>query len=133
MTMIGKGEERAALIDRMLGAATARDVEAANASADAWLKENPGDNRVLAAQERLDEKGARVLDPERGVDRTTLVLYACAFSTAALVVFALTGRPYAAGFAGLLVAFGFPWEWAGEIIAEWRRGPGPSGRENGER
>ena len=131
--MIGKGEERDALIGRMLGAATAWDVEAANASADVWLKENPGDDRVLAAQERLDDKGARVLDPERGVDRTTLVLYACAFSAAVLVVFALTGRPYAAGFAGLLVAFGFPWEWAGEAIAEWRRGPGPPGRENGER
>ena len=133
MRMIGKEEERAALIDRMLGAATAWDVEAANASADAWLKENPGDNSVLAAQERLDEEGVRVLDPERSVDRTMLVVYVCAFAAAALVVFVLTGRPYAAGFAGLIVAFGFPWEWVGEAIAEWRRGPGPSGRENGER
>ena len=131
--MIGKEEERAALIDRMLGAVTARDIEEANVSADAWLKENPGDDRVLAAQERLDEKGARVLDPERGVDRMTLVLYVCAFSATALVVFAMTGRPYASGFAGLLVAFGFPWDCVGEAIAEWRRDPGPLGHENGER
>ena len=131
--MIGKREERDTLIDRMLGAATARDVEAANSSADAWLEENPGDERVLAAQERLDERGARVLDPERDVDRLTLVVCVCAFAAAALVVFALTGRPSAAGFAGLLVAFGFPWEGVGEAIAEWRRGPESSGLENGER
>ncbi len=130
--MAGKDEERDALIDRMLGARTVGDAEAANASADAWLKD-PGDLRIIAAQERLDEKGARMRDPERNAGQTTLAVYICAFSGAALVVFALTGRLYAAGLAGLLVVFGFPWDGVGEAIVEWRRGPGLSGRENGER
>ncbi len=133
MRVAGKDEERDALIDRMLGARTVRDAEAANASADAWLKKNPGDLRIIAAQERLDEKDARMRDPERGGGQTTLAVYVCAFSGAALTVFALTGRLYAAGLAGLLVVFGLPWDGVGEAIVEWRRGPGLSGHENGER
>ena len=133
MRTTGKKEERDALIDRMLGARTTWDAEAANAAADAWLRENPGDPRVLAAQERLDEKDARMLDSGRGADRTTLVVYLCAFSAAALAVLVLTGKPFAAGVVGLIVVFGLPWDGVGEAIAEWRRGPGLSGRENGER
>ena len=133
MRTTGKEEERGALIDRMLGARTTRDAEAANAASDAWLKENPGDPCILAAQERLDEKDARMLDPGRGVDRTTLVVCLCAFSAAALSVFVLTGKPYAAGVVGLIVVFGLPWDGIAEAIAEWRRGPGLSGPENGER
>lgn len=133
MRVIGKDEERDALIERMLDARTVRDAEAANASADAWLKENPGDLRILAAQERLDKKGDKLRDPGRDEGRMTLLVYACAFLAAALLVFALTGRFYAAWFAGLLVVFGFPWDGVGEAIAEWRRGPGLSEYENGER
>ena len=50
-----------------------------------------------------------------------------------LGVFALTGRLHAAGIAGLIVVYGFPWDGVGEVIAGWRRGPGLSGYENGER
>ena len=131
--MVGKDEERDALIDRMLGARTVRDAEAANASADAWLQKNPGDPRILAAQERLDARDARLHDPERGTDRATLVVYVCAFLGTAVAVYALTGRLHAAGIAGLLVVFGFPWDGVGEAVAEWRRGPRLSGHENGER
>ena len=131
--MIVEDEGRDALIERMLRARTVEDAEAANVSADAWLKENPGDPRVLAAQERLDEKGARMRDPERGTDRVTLVVYACAFLLAAVSVLVLTGSFYAAGFAGLISAFGFPWEAVEEAIAERRRGAESSGYENGER
>lgn len=133
MRVIGKDEERDALIGRMLGARTVRDAEAANASADIWLEENPGDQRILAAQERLDARDARMRDPERGTDRVTLVVYACAFLGTALAVFALTGKLHAAGITGLLVVFVFPWDGVGEVIVEWRRGPGLSGYENGER
>ena len=133
MRVVGRDQERDALIDRMLGARTMRDAEAANASADAWLEKNPGDPRILAAQERLDARDARIRDPERGADRVTLVVYVCAFLGTAVAVFALTGKLYAAGIAGLLVVFGFPWDGVGEVIAEWRRGPRLSGYENGER
>lgn len=121
------------LIDRMLGARTVRDAEAANASADAWLGKHPGDPRVLAAQERLDARYAGIRDPGRSADRVTLVVYVCAFLGTALAVFALTGRLRAAGLAGLLAAFAFPWDGVGEAVAEWRRGPRLSGHENGER
>ena len=131
--MVGKDEERDALIDRILGARTARDVEDANASADAWLKENPGDLGILAAQKRLDERAFGMRDPERRADRATLVAYLCAFLAPALVAFALTGRLYAAGLAGLLAISAFPWNGVAQAVAEWRRGPRISGLENGER
>ena len=82
--MVGKDEERASLIDRMLGARTVRDAEAANVSADAWLEKHPGDPRILAAQEKLDARDARVRDPERGAGKVTLVVYVCAFLGTAL-------------------------------------------------
>ena len=131
--MVGKDEDRGVLIDRMLGARTVRDAEAANASADAWLEKNPGDQRILAAQERLDARSDRMRDPERGADRVTLMVYVCAFLVTALAVFALTGKLHAAGLAGLLMVFAFPWDGVGQVIAEWRRGPRLSGHENGER
>ena len=133
MRTTGKEEERGALIDRMLRARTVQDAEAANASADAWLEKNPGDPRILAAQERLDARDSRVRDPERGAQRVTPVVYVCAFLGTAVAVFALTGKLHAAGIAGLLVVFGFPWDGVGEVIVEWRRGPRLSGHENGER
>ena len=131
--MVGKDEARTELIDRMLGARTVRDVDDAEVLADRWLDENPGDPRVLAAQERLEEMGAKIRDPEQGADRATLVEFVVAFSVAASVVFMLTGMPYAALIVGLIVAFGLPWDGVGEAIAEWRRGAGLLGRGNVER
>ena len=131
--MVDRDAERDELIDRMLGARTVRDAEAANASADAWLREHPGDPRVLAAQERLDAREVGTRDPDRDIGRATLAIYARAFLVTALVVFALTGKLYAAGLAGLIVAVGLPWDGIGEAIVEWRRGPRLSGQDNGER
>lgn len=133
MTMAGEDKERDALIECMLGARTTVEAEAANVAADAWLKENPGDLRILAAQERLDKKGIRMQVPKRGADLMTVALYICTFAAVALPVLVLTGRLYAVGLASLLVACGFPWDGVGDVLAEWRHGPGLSTRENGER
>ena len=133
--MAEKDEARTELLDRMLGAGTFRDAEAVEGLADLWLEENPGDSRVLAAQQRLEKRVARVRDPEREADRATLMVFIVAFSAAASVVFLLTGMLYAALVAALIVAFGFPWEVVGEGVAELRGGPGgiEPRRENGER
>ena len=98
-----RDEERRALIERMLGARNQREVEAAEEVADEWLKDNPGDIRVIAAHERLDERGDRVRDPERKINRVTLAVFAVVFSLVALVGGALTGNIYAALAAGFLV------------------------------
>jgi len=98
-----RDEERRALIDRMLGARTEREVEAAEEAADEWLKDNPGDTRVIAAHERLAERADRVRDPERKVNRVTIVVFAAVFSSVALVAGTLTGNLYAALAAGFLV------------------------------
>ena len=96
-----RDEERRALIERMLGARREREIEAAAEVADEWLEDNPGDIRVIAAHERLDERGDRVRDPERKIDRVTLAVFAAVFS---LVAGMLTGNVYAALAAGFLVA-----------------------------
>lgn len=98
-----RDEERRALIDRMLGARNESEMEAAEEAADEWLKDNPCDIRVIAAHERLDEKGERVRDPERKVNRVTLAVFAAVFSSVALVADTLTGNPYVALAAGFLV------------------------------
>lgn len=96
-------EERRALIDCMLGSRNEREIETAEEAADEWLKDNPGDMRVIAAQERLDERGDRVRSPERKVNWVTLAVFATVFSSVALVGGALTGNLYAALAAGFLV------------------------------
>lgn len=133
MMMAGEDKERAALIELMLGARTAEEAEVANAAGDAWLEKNPGDLRILAAQERLDQRGISMQAPERGADLMTATLYICTFAAVALPVLVLTGRLYAVGLASLLVAFGFPWESVGEVLADWRHGSELAARENGER
>ncbi len=102
--MSTRDEERRTLIDGMLEARTAREVEAAEKAADEWLKDNPGDIRVMAADERLAGTGAAARDPERKVDRTTLAVLAVVFSSVALAAGVLTGSWYAALAAGFLVA-----------------------------
>ncbi len=102
--MSTRDEERRTLIDGMLEARTAREVEAAEKAADEWLKDNPGDIRVMAADERLAGTAAAVRDPERKVDRVTLAILAVVFSSVALAAGALTGSWYAALAAGFLVA-----------------------------
>ena len=92
------------MIDGMLEARTAREVEAAEKAADEWLKDNPGDIRVMAADERLAGTGAAARDPERKVDRVTLAVLAVVFSSVALAAGVLTGSWYAALATGFLVA-----------------------------
>lgn len=99
-----RDEERRALIERMLGARSEREIEEAAEVADEWLKDNPGDIWVIAAHERLDERGDRVRDPERKVNQVTLAVFAAVFSSVALVAGTLTGNVYAALAAGFLVA-----------------------------
>ncbi len=101
--MDARDEERRALIERMLGARNEREVEAAEEIADEWLKDNPGDIRVIAAHERLDERGDRVRDPERKINQVTLAVFAAVFSVVALIGGALTGSVYAALAAGFLI------------------------------
>ncbi len=98
-----RDEERRVLIDHMLEARNESEVETAEKAADEWLKDNPGDIRVIAAHERLAERGSRVRDPERKANRAALAVFAALFSSVALVADTLTGNPYAALAAGLLV------------------------------
>lgn len=98
-----RDEERRVLIDRMLEARNEREIEAAEEVADEWLKDNPGDIRVIVAHERLDERGDRVRDPERKINRVTLAVFAAVFLSVALVAGTLTGNIYAALAAGFLV------------------------------
>ncbi len=102
--MSTRDEERRKLIDVMLGARTAREVESAEKAADEWLKDNPGDIRVMAADERLARTGAAARDPERKADRATLAVLAGVFSSVTLMAGVLTGSWYAALAAGFLVA-----------------------------
>jgi hypothetical protein len=131
--MVGKDEARTGLLDRMLGAGTGRDVEIAEASVGRWSDGSPGDPRVPASYERLEERGAEIRDPERGADPAPLAVFVVAFSAAVSVMFVPIGLAHAALIAAPIVAFGMSWDDVGEAIAEWRYGPGLSGRENGER
>ncbi|CAN5242526.1 hypothetical protein BH24ACT19_BH24ACT19_19550 [soil metagenome] len=115
------------MIDRMLGARNEREVEAEEEAADEWLKDNPGDIRVIAAHERLAERGVRVRDPERKVNRVTLAVFAAVFSSVALVGSALTGNLYAALAAGLLVTLPVT-EFVRELLYE-RSGDGVEPRD----
>ncbi len=99
-----RDEQRRALIERMLGAGNEREVAAEEEVADEWLKDNPGDIRVIAAHERLDERVDRMRDPERKINRVILAVFAAVFSSVALAGGALTGNIYAALAAGFLVA-----------------------------
>lgn len=99
-----RDEERRALIDVMLEARTAREVKAAEKTADDWLKDNPGDIRVIAANERLAGTSVAARDPERKVDQGTLAVLTVVFSSVALAAGALTGSWYAALAAGFLIA-----------------------------
>ncbi|CAA9449971.1 MAG: hypothetical protein AVDCRST_MAG37-2222 [uncultured Rubrobacteraceae bacterium] len=98
-----RDEERRVLIDRMLRARTDREVDAASEAADDWLKTHPGDIRVMAAHERLDERGDRVRDPERRINRVTFTVFVGVFSAVALAGHALTANLYAALAAGFLI------------------------------
>ncbi len=104
MGAIERCEEQRALIDRMLGARTGSEVEAAERAADEWLKDNPRGVRVMAAHERLDERGERARDPEREINRKTLAVFAAVFSSVAFAGVVLTGSVYAALAAGFLLA-----------------------------
>ena len=111
--MYRKNQARGALIDRMLEVRSEQEVEAAEKDAEGWLKENPGDVRVIAASERPVKTGARARDPERGAKRLSLSLFALVFSSVALAAGVLTDSPYAALAAGVLVALPlteFVWE-----------------------
>jgi hypothetical protein len=88
----------------MLEVRSEQEVEAAEKDAEGWLKENPGDVRVIAASERPVKTGARVRDPERGDNRPPLSVFVVVFTLVALVVGALTDSFYAALAAGVLVA-----------------------------
>ncbi len=125
--MGARDEERRALIDRMLGARNEREIEVAEEVADEWLKDNPGDIRVIAAHERLDERGERVRDPERKINRVTLAVFVAVFSSVALVADTLTGNPYAALAAGFLVTLPVT-ELVWEMLYE-RSGDGPGPRD----
>ena len=102
--MNSKNQARGALIDRMLEVRSEQEVEAAEKDAEGWLKENPGDVRVIAASERPVKTGARARDPERGDNRPPLSVFVVVFTLVALVVGALTDSFYAALAAGVLVA-----------------------------
>ena len=129
MGMNKKNEDRGALIDRMLEARNEQEVEAAEKDAEGWLKENPDDIRVIAASERLARTGARVRDPERRAERLSLLIFAVVFSSVALAVGTLTGSPYAALAAGLLVALPLI-----ELVWELLHDPsGSAARRDGER
>ncbi len=124
-----KNEDRGALIDRMLEARSEQEVEAAEEDAEGWLKENPDDIRVIAASERLAKTGARARDPERRANRLSLSVFAVVFASVALAAGALTGSPYAALAAGLLVAVPLT-ELVWELVHERS---GNAARRNGER
>ena len=85
-----ENQDRVALIDRMLEASSEQEVEVAEKDAEGWIKENPDDVRVIAAGERLDEKGARARDPERGYNRPSLSVFVVVFTLVTLAVGALT-------------------------------------------
>ena len=99
-----ENQDRRALINRMLEVRSDQEVEAAEKDAEGWLKENPGDVRVIAASERPVKTGARARDPERGANWSSLFVFVVVFTLVAPTAGALTDSLYAALVAGVLVA-----------------------------
>ena len=96
------GEDRDALIGRMLKARTKREVATAKEAADRWLDENPGDLRVIAAGERLSERSAKLRDGERRANGISTVVLVSVWSITSFVAFVVTEDSSSALILGLL-------------------------------
>lgn len=58
------GEEQEALISRMQSASTSAEASTMLEEANDWLREHPGDDRVAAAMQRLEERDEELRDPD---------------------------------------------------------------------
>jgi hypothetical protein len=103
----------------MHSAAGSREMEAALEEARVWLREHPGDDRVAAGMQRLEEREERLRDPENAVGWRGVVAVIALFSVSALAIFgalyALTGRWTISIFAGVVLALEITW-WTWDMV-----------------
>lgn len=115
-------EEREDLIARMRSVGTTEEVNAVSEEARRWLSDHPGDHRVAAAMQRLEEKQERLEDRERGPNWVGAAVLVAATLTIGGVVFAFSGSWVAAVIAGLLVGLEVAWlAWEGALAFVERR------------
>lgn len=84
-------EERTSLINTMLSARTEEEISEAEKAADKWLEENPADDRVIVARERLESTARKRRDPERIPNRLSVIALLAAALVSGLVVAIGTG------------------------------------------
>ena len=90
----------------MLDARTKQEVEAAEKAAHGWLAENPGDVRVIAAQERLDKTRAKLEDKERRINKLSLLAFVATSSIVGFLTLTFSGTWVLATAVGLVIGLG---------------------------
>lgn len=112
-------EEREALVARMQSATTLSEAEAEMDEAREWLRSHPGDDRVAAAMQRLEERKERLRDPRsapdwRGVAFSVTVFAVSAVATSGLI-YVLSGRLALSVIAGVVLSLEATWLLAGVV------------------
>ncbi len=110
---------------RMQSAGTLSETDEALEEARLWLRKHPGDDRVAAAMQRLEERDERLRDPEAAAGWRGVAAAGVLFSVAAVAIFgalyALTGRWTVSIFVGGVVGLEITW-WSREIVMAYAEG-----------
>lgn len=105
-------EERDALIARMRSVGTLSEMDAAMEEARGWLRGHPGDDRVAAAMQCLEEREERLRDPESAQGWSGVVAAAIVGLVVGAAVYMFSGSLAYSVVAALFIGveFGF-WGW----------------------
>lgn len=106
-------DKREALIARMQSAGTFSEVEVAMNEAREWLRTHPGEDRVAAAMQRLEEREERLANPGSAPDWRGIAASITVFAVAAIAIsgllYALSGRWTISVIAGVVLSLKVTW------------------------
>ena len=97
-------KRRGEMLERLSDARTGSDVSEAEREADAYLKRHPHDVDVVVAAEKLDERAAKVRDPERKANRWSIAVFVGMSALITLVLLGYAEARVLAVLAGVLIA-----------------------------
>lgn len=99
-----ENRERSSLIEQIVKAKTVSKLDAAEKIADQWLDEHPSDLQMVIAREHLDESNSKLRDPQRKVNKLSLVACVIVFVCAGFACYAFTGHLSLSAVVGLIAS-----------------------------